>query len=204
MFLLFLKAFLFGIAVAAPIGPMGVLCMRRTIVRGWQRGIATALGIAACDALYATVAAFGLTRISAFIIAHKVSFHLVAGTFISAYGAKIFLSKNNPRTAEGEVAHVSLFYAFGSSLLMTLTNPLTILFFATVFATLTPQSGFNSVSTTVTITGVFSGSISWYLGIIAAVTFWSDVISESKRLLVDKITAIFLILFGILEIGLVF
>jgi len=204
MFLLFIKAFIFGIAVAAPIGPMGVLCMRRTLVQGWKSGVATALGIAVCDALYAAIAALGLTKISEFILANKVGFNLVAGMFIGCYGIKIFLSKNEPKIANKEISYVSLPYAFGSSLMMTLTNPLTILFFVTVFATLTPQSGFDNLSSAITIGSVFSGSLSWYIGIIASVSFFRDVISDKKRMLIEKITGIFLIIFGILEICQIF
>lgn len=203
MLLLLIKAFIFGIAVAAPVGPMGILCMRRTLVQGWQNGLATALGIAASDATYAAIAVLGLTGISEFILAHKMAFHLLAGVFIGGYGIKIFLSKTEPVISGNETPRRSLPSAFGSSVLMTLTNPLIILFFVTVFATLTPASGFNRISSIITITSIFSGSFLWYLGIILSVSYFRHVISDEKRILIDKITGIFLILFGIAEVGLI-
>src|SRR6185369_15557114 len=133
MVLLFLKAFVFGVAVAAPVGPMSILCMRRTVVQGFKFGVATALGIALSDSIYASMAAFGITAVSNFVLAHEFAFQIFAGGIIGFFGIKIYFTKDDPSLADKESAKVSLPYALCSSVLMTLTNPLTILFFVTIF-----------------------------------------------------------------------
>ncbi|MEE3623100.1 LysE family transporter [Nitrospirillum sp. BR 11752] len=79
----FLKAMLLGLGVAAPVGPMAFLCMRRTLAGGWRLGLATGVGIASGDGVYAGVAALGLTEVSAFVADHGRPLHLAAGLFLA-------------------------------------------------------------------------------------------------------------------------
>lgn len=195
-----LKAMAFGIAVAAPVGPMNILCMRRTLCQGWERGLATAVGIAMSDAFYSSIAALGLTGISQFILAHESTFNLVIGLFLIGFGIKIYTTKSNPEIKQNDSAAISLPYAFGSAMLMTLTNPLTILFFVTAFAAITPNTGFDHVSSTVTISGVFAGSFAWMTGVVVCVSYFRHVISESKRILIDRVTGASLVVFGVWEL----
>lgn len=197
---LFLKAFMFGVAVAAPVGPMSILCMRRTMVQGFKFGFATALGISISDAIYSAIAAFGITVISHFVMAHALAFQLFAGAFIGIFGVKIFFTKDDTTLADQEKSAITLYYALCSSVLMTMTNPLTILFFVTMFTTLTPASGFDHLSAVVTICGVFLGSILWYTGITTIVSLFHSIISGRVRILIDRITGVALIVFGITEI----
>ncbi len=200
MLLLFIKAFIFGIAVAAPFGPMCILCMRRTMVQGWRYGFATASGIAMSDAIYSAIAALGITSVSHFILAHSTEFDLIAGIFLGCFGIKIYFNNNEDVVTRNEKIFVSLPYSFGSSIIMTLTNPLTLMFFITVFTTLTPKGGFDYVSRMVTVAGVFTGSLSWSVGLVVSVTFFRDVINDRKRMLIDKITGALLMVFGLSEI----
>src|SRR5262245_40970935 len=90
LFPVFIKSMGFGLAVAAPVGPMSILCMRRSLPLGWRPGPATGFGIAAGDGLYAAVAALGLTGISAFMLAYDRPLHLAAGLFLLYLGLKTF------------------------------------------------------------------------------------------------------------------
>jgi threonine/homoserine/homoserine lactone efflux protein len=175
--------------------------MRRTMGQGWRCGFATAAGIAASDAFYASVAALGLHGISGFIRVHESAFHLVAGIFLGCFGLKILSNAHKAIASKDESARPSLPCAFASAGLMTLANPLALLFFISVFTALAPHSGFNNAGTLVIIGGVFAGSFFWSLGIVAGVSLFRHMISDRKRMVIDRMTGAFMILFGITEIG---
>ncbi len=128
---LFLKGFTIGIAIAAPVGPIGVLCIQRTLTRGTFHGLISGLGAATADALYGFTAAFGLTVISNALLTYQFWFRLIGGLFLCYLGIKTFLATPTPRAATGEkTRHLE---AYGSTLFLTITNPLTILAFAQYF-----------------------------------------------------------------------
>src|SRR5512139_1084229 len=96
-FSLLLRGLLIGFSIAAPVGPIGVLCIRRTLAEGRTAGVLTGLGAATADALYGCIAAFGLTFISAFLVRQQDLLALVGGAFQCYLGVRTFLS----RPAEG-------------------------------------------------------------------------------------------------------
>ena len=128
----FLKGLLIGFSIAAPVGPIGLLCIQRTIANGRTSGLVTGLGAATADGLYGVVAAFGLTAISSFPVGQQFWFRLVGGIFLLYLGTKAFLSKPAGKAATSSQG--SLFSAYGSTVFLTITNPMTILSFAAVFA----------------------------------------------------------------------
>lgn len=199
--LLCIKAVFCGIAVAAPVGPMGVLCMRRTMTQGYTCGVFTAAGIALSDTTYSLLAVLGVTSISDFIQKHKYSFDICVGVFIILIGLNIYFSKSE---SEDQIALktniISLPYALFSATFLTLTNPVPLLFFVTIFTALVPQTGFSEVTGTLTVAGVFAGSFLWSLGIVASVSALRNIITAQRRLMIDKVTGLFLIVFGISEI----
>jgi threonine/homoserine/homoserine lactone efflux protein len=195
---IFFTAMGFGLAVAAPVGPMSILCMRRSLTIGWRQGLATGFGIAAGDGLYAAVAALGLTGISEFMLAYDRPLHLAAGLFLIYLGLKTFWKKSE----DSAVAPVqaSTLHAFWGSLLLTLTNPPTIIMFAAIFAALAPASGFDPVSALLTVSGVTLGSLLWWCFIVGVVAIFRHALGQRVRLWIDRIAGSFLVLFGIAEI----
>lgn len=165
---LFLKGLLFGFLLAATVGPMWVLCFRRTVAYGPLAGFVSGMGIAVADGIYGTVAAFGLTAISGFLLRHSFWIGLVGGIFLIYLGAKILLSKPTlDGTAQPQLSHSK---AFLSTLGLTLANPPTILAFAAIFAGLgLVTSDYGSAS--LVVLGVFLGSASWWI-VLAAATGW--------------------------------
>jgi threonine/homoserine/homoserine lactone efflux protein len=196
---LYLKAAGVGLAVAAPVGPMALLCMRRTLTRGWRLGLATGVGIAVGDAIFAGVAALGLAGISAFMLAHQKPLHLAAGLFLIWLGLRTFLKKpDDGATARPDTA--SWFGAFSGSVLLTLTNPPTIIMFAAIFAALAPREGFDPVAGALTVGGVFSGSMLWWIGMVAVVGLARHAIGARARRWIDRVSGAVLALFGLAEI----
>lgn len=190
----------FGLAVAAPVGPMSILCMRRSLTLGWRPGLATGLGIASGDGLYAAVAALGLTGISDFMLAYDRPLHLAAGLFLLYLGLKTFWRKPGDDAAAPGAATASTTGAFWGSLLLTLTNPPTIIMFAAIFAALAPKGGFDPATALATVGGVTLGSLLWWCAIVGGVTAFRHALGTRVRLWIDRLAGSFLMLFGVAEI----
>jgi threonine/homoserine/homoserine lactone efflux protein len=196
---LFLTAAGAGLAVAAPVGPMSLLCMRRTLAQGWRTGFATGAGIASGDAVFALVAGLGLAGVQRFMVEHERGLHGVAGVFLLYLGIKTVWTAG--RGAErGSSRAASWRVAYGSSVLLTLTNPPTIVLFAALFAVLAPRAGFTPGTALLTVAGVFAGSLGWWLGLTTAVAGLRDVLGVGVRAWVDRVSGVALAVFGLAEI----
>ena len=152
-----LRGLIIGFSIAAPVGPIGVLCIRRTLAAGRASGLVSGLGAATADAIYGCIAGFGLTFISSILISQQVWLRLIGGVFLCYLGLKTFLAR--PAQQAALAGGNGLVGAYASTFFLTLTNPMTILSFAAIFAGLgvTSASG-NYVSAGVLVLGVFIGS----------------------------------------------
>ncbi|MFC1480133.1 LysE family translocator [Candidatus Omnitrophota bacterium] len=189
-----LKGMLVGFAITAPIGPVGVLCINRTLSGGRMSGFFTGLGAVTADGFYSVVAAYGITTISAFLTGHQVWFRFAGGIFLTYLGIKIVLSKPAEKPLTGDKNNLLVDYV--STFLVTLTNPLTIIVFAAIFAGLGLGSAKNSFfSATMMVAGVVSGSA---LGWLTLSTF-ANVFREKKRSMqmFYKISGSIILIFGI-------
>ena len=117
----FAKGIVIGISIAAPVGPIGVLCIRRSLTEGWRMGLATGLGAATADALYGCIAGFGLTAISTFLVNQRMWLGLVGGVFLCYLGIRTFLSK--PGDEAAEAGGVGFGSAYISTLFLTMASP---------------------------------------------------------------------------------
>lgn len=166
---LFLKGLLFGFLLAATVGPMWVLCFRRTLAQGPMAGFVSGMGIAVADGLYGAVAAFGLTAISGFLLRHAFWIGLVGGVFLAYLGIKTLVAK--PRLDGESQEKVGHSGAFLSTLGLTLANPPTILAFVAIFAGLGLASNADYGAASLVVLGVFLGSASWWV-LLAAGAGW--------------------------------
>jgi threonine/homoserine/homoserine lactone efflux protein len=194
----FLKGFGIGAAVAAPVGPMSLLCVRRTLAQGWRFGMGTGAGIAAGDALYALTAALGLAGVMRFIAAHERPLHLAAALFLMYLGWRTFFAPAVPTQREPSRA-ASVLIAFGSALLLTLTNPPTILSFVAIFAALAP-SGFGASGALTMVGGVFAGSLAWWLFVTALVSAFRHALGPRTRRWIDRLSGAVLGMLGAVEL----
>jgi threonine/homoserine/homoserine lactone efflux protein len=158
---LFFKGLAFGFVLAATVGPMWVLCLRRTLAFGPLTGFASGMGIAVADGFYGAVAAFGLTAVSGFLLAHRFWIGLAGGLFLAYLGVRTLLS--HPRLEVEAARPASLSQAFLSTLGLTLANPPTILAFAAIFAGLGLAASADYAAAALVTLGVFLGSASWQL-----------------------------------------
>jgi len=163
---LFLKGLTFGFVLAATVGPMWVLCMRRTLAYGALTGFVSGMGIAVADGMYGAVAAFGLTAISGFLLRYSFWIGLAGGLFLLYLGIRTLLQKP---AANGEAAKpASLAQAFLSTLGLTLANPPTILAFVAIFAGLGLSASADYALAAMIVAGVFLGSAAWWVVLAAA------------------------------------
>src|SRR5262245_4605339 len=128
-----IQGLVLGFSVAAPVGPIGLLCIRRTLAMGRLSGFLTGLGAATADAIYGIIAALGLTAVSTLLAEHAFWLRLAGGVFLVYLGIRTLLARPAEKAAEGS-STARLSACFASSLLLTVTNPLTILSFAAAFS----------------------------------------------------------------------
>ena len=163
-----LKGLVIGFSIAAPVGPIGLLCIRRSLANGRLVGFVSGLGAATADTLYGVVAALGLTAVTQVLIEHRVWLQLGGGVFLLCLGVTTLRSR--PPVEEAKAARAAnLSTAFGSTLALTLMNPMTILSFVGIFAALGVNGGSGGAAAAgLLVTGVFVGSATWWLVLSAA------------------------------------
>ena len=161
----FLKGFVIGLSVAAPVGPIGLLCIQRTLNGGMRFGFVSGLGAATADAAYGAVAGFGLSAVSTFLVDQAGWARLIGGVFLLYLAARIVLV--TPAHDKSGRDGGSMASAFTSVFALTLTNPTTILSFAAIFAGLgLVETGGDYRLAAILVFGVFLGSAAWWLCLV--------------------------------------
>lgn len=187
---------LLGFAIAAPVGPIGLLCIQRTLNGGHWLGLVSGLGAATADAIYGIIAGFGLTLISAFLVEQRFWLGGVGGLFLLFLGMQTFLAKPADEAAKSQ--QTGLLSAYSSTLFLTLTNPMTILAFVAIFAGLgLVSNGGDYRAATLLVLGVFCGSAAWWLVLSSGVGLLRGSINQSALQWINRIAGIVIIGFGI-------
>ena len=197
---LFLEGVVIGLAVAAPVGPIGVLCIRRTLAGGRASGFVSGLGAATADAAYGSVAALGLTFVTSLLIGAETWLRLLGGVFLVFLGVRTFLSRPSERPAAVRKGHLPGAYA--STLVLTLANPATILSFAAIFAGLGAGSmGGDAVHAMSLVLGVFCGSALWWFVLSGATSLFCAKLSACGLRWVNRISGVVLAGFGVVALS---
>jgi threonine/homoserine/homoserine lactone efflux protein len=194
-----LRGLVIGFSIAAPVGPIGVLCIRRTLAEGRVAGLLSGLGAATADAVYGVIAAFGLTYVSGILMGYQTWIRLVGGLFLCYLGLKTYFTRptGTAAFAEGE----GLVAVYGSTLFLTLTNPMTILAFTAIFAGLGIGSAAGDYgSATLLVVGVFSGSAAWWLILSGGVSIFRSKFTPRALGWVNKVAGIVILAFGVVAI----
>jgi threonine/homoserine/homoserine lactone efflux protein len=191
-----IKGLIIGLSIAVPVGPIGILCIRRTLTQGRMVGFLSGLGAATADGLYGAIAGFGLTFLVNFIIGKQIWLRLIGGGLLCILGAKTFLSR--PAEQGASVEGNSLWNAYLSTFFLTLTNPMTILFFTAVFAGLgIGSTDGDYVSAGILVLGVFIGSAMWWL-VLSGFTGILEGLLNFKRLQwLNRISGLIIMGFGL-------
>ena len=183
-----------GFAIAAPVGPIGVLCIRRTLANGRGSGLVSGLGAATADATYGGIAGFGVTFVSAVLVGQQVPIRLLGGAFLVLLGVRTFFSapKGLERKSGGSLAGDYL-----STLALTLSNPVTIVAFAAVFTGLgiTGQGG-DYTAASFLVSGVFAGSALWWVILSGIVSVFRGAFDLGRMRWVNRISGAVIVGFG--------
>lgn len=193
---LLLKGLLIGFSIAAPVGPIGALCIRRTLANGRAAGLVSGLGAATADAFYGCVAGFGLTFISSLLISQQFWLKLIGGLFLCYLGARTLLARPAEQAANARGA--GLIGAYTSTLLLTLTNPTTILSFVAVFAGLglaSAAGGYGQAA--LLVLGVFVGSGLWWLLLSGGVSLLRARVTPQLLVWVNRVSGLIILVFGV-------
>ncbi len=201
---MFLKGLVIGLAIAVPVGPVGFLCLRRTLVYGRVTGLVSGLGAATADALYGLVVAFGLTAVSAFLLRIEPALQLGGGLFLLVLGVRTARARP-PTVVDGGAPRERRSWpaAYLSTLALTLSSPATILAFLAIFAGFglggridTPLHAFELVG------GVFAGSALWWLAIGLGAGFLRDRLHADTLRVLHAVSGAAIALLGVWQLGL--
>lgn len=196
--LLFFKSLLLGLSIAAPVGPIGLLCINRTLNYGRLAGFLSGLGAATADMIYAAFAAFGFGLAVRRIVEQQTWTEIIGALFLIYIGVKIFMSK--PASQAANASGKNLINMFVSTWLLTMANPVTILSFTAMFAGLgfVEQTGSLSASFTL-VSGVFLGSALWWLLLSGGVYIFKTKLMPYLGA-VNKISGLLIVLLGVLSL----
>jgi len=199
--ILFLQSLLIGLSIAAPVGPIGILCIRRTLVDGRKAGFIAGLGAATADAFYGAIAAFGLTIIASFLVNQSFWLRSVGGLFLVYLGVKTFIasSKEYQIAQNSHQDQPSMLNNYLSTFFLTISNPLTILSFAAIFA------GFGSTTiqskdycaASAMVVGVFLGSTTWWFALSYLTSQFQDRLTSKSMTWINRIAGIIICAFGV-------
>ena len=180
------------------VGPITLLVVRRTIDHGGIYGFASGLGVATADATYGGIAAFGLTAITSVLVANRLVLGLIGGVVIVALGIRIARSRPTGPATDGE--RPGLAGAFASIYALTMTNPLTIVLYAGVFAGIGLAAGASFADAAVLTLAVWAGSTLWWVVLCSVVAWLRGRVSATALLWVNRASGVALVVFGALAV----
>ena len=188
-----LQGLVLGFSIAAPVGPIGVLCIRYTLEQGWRAGLTAGLGAASADMVYGAVAAFGITLVSNLLVESQVWLRAVGGFFLFYLGLRTFFRQP---ALHGSPARSELRKAYWTTFGLTLTNPLTILSFAAVIAGLGAASA-GLLPGLMLVAGVFLGSSVWWLVLSTLMNSLRSRLSASVLTWINRASGVIILGFGV-------
>jgi threonine/homoserine/homoserine lactone efflux protein len=197
--LIFLKGVVIGLFIAAPVGPIAMLCISRTLSEGAFAGLATGLGAATADATYGVIAAFGITAIYSVMLEHELWLRLVGGALLIAMGVKVILfppTLKAPHLAKTNTIHTGLLFDFWTTFFLTLANPITLIAFLAAFAGLGQGGLVNYTQAGFLVLGVFAGSGFWWLCLSFSAGWIRGRLNQRVLRIANRSVGVLLALFG--------
>jgi len=192
----FLQGLAVGFSIAAPVGPIGLLCIQRSLTRGRVAGLVSGLGAATADAVYGSIAGFGITFLSSFLVEEQGWIRLVGGAFLIYLGLKIWRSR--PRDSDAAPRSRGLAGDYASTFALTLSNPLTIISFAAIFAGLGLAGASGDYADALALVlGVFSGSALWWVFLSTGVGAFKGRLQSGGMRWVNRVSGAVIATFGV-------
>jgi threonine/homoserine/homoserine lactone efflux protein len=194
-----IKGIILGFSIAAPVGPIGVLCIRRTLSNGMLNGFLSGLGAATADAIYGCIAAFSVTVITAYLLDNQSYLRVLGGIFLLYLGCRTFQS--TPVEKAANAGDNGLLGVYTSAFFLTLTNPMTIMSFAAVFAGLgVGTTGGDYILAGLLVFGVLLGSMLWWFALSTTVNLLRSKFDQKRLKWVNQLSGLIIVGFGILSL----
>jgi threonine/homoserine/homoserine lactone efflux protein len=195
----FIQGLVIGFTAAAALGPIAVLIIQRTLQRGWVYGVASGVGVALADGLYGLVGGLGLTVITVFLISQQAILRVIGGLVLLYLGGKTLISTAVLQPArEGREDARSLLGAGTTIFFLTLSNAVTILFFAAVYAGLSIQGVERSAADAGLFSlGVMVGSFSWWVILVSGVNVLRQRFKLERLIWLNRLTGVVIAGFGL-------
>lgn len=198
--IMFLRGMLIGFSVAAPVGPIGLLCVRRTLAEGRISGFLSGLGAATADAVYGSIAGFGLVYISNLLIRMQLWFELAGGVFLCFLGIMIF--SNKVKEIDNNRGRRNLFVSYISTFFLTIANPVTILSFGAIFVGMgiinTRADYFTAM---LLVLGVFFGSALWWMILSGGVGIFRSRVKLIQLQWINRLFGAIIFFFGLFNLA---
>lgn len=199
---IFWKAALIGFSIAAPVGPIGLLCMQRSLLHGAWIGFLSGLGAATADAMYGALGAFGVAAVTQYFVAAAVPLTVFGALFLGWMGVGLWRAatpqKAVPMSAEGSA--IGNLRAFLSVFALTAANPMTILSFVAVFAAIAGRAEPDGGVASVMVAGVFAGSAAWWLLLALSVAALRHRLPAGAMRLINRFSGLCLIAFAVFQL----
>jgi threonine/homoserine/homoserine lactone efflux protein len=192
---LLIRGVIAGLIIAAPVGPVNILCMQRTIFKGWRAGVIAGLGSASADVIYGAIAGFSIAFIINFLEKELFWIRLFGGLLLMAIGAVYFFKNPGSYETEGETAVSD----FRSTFLLTLTNPTTVLSFLAVLAALGMAAHRQWWRTLFLVAGIFSGSMLWWIVIASVMSRLRDRFNDRSLVWMNRVAGLAIGAFGVVS-----
>lgn len=196
LMMIFAKGFLIGLSLALVIGPIAILCIQQTLVHGFYAGIACGLGIATADGLYGALAGLGLSFMTDILHVYQFWFHFFGGCILVYLGVTTFT--RSIVTSSLSLSATRFFNMYFSTLMLTLSNPITLITLSALLASL--DVGRNVARGALLPTlffGFFLGSLLWWVLLTCAISLFRGYISIRTLTIINKIAGIIMIIFGL-------
>ena len=195
----FIKGLVIGFAMAVPIGPIGIICVRKTLTEGRMHGMVIGLGAATADLLYGSVAAFGLTIISDTLQSQRVWIRLIGGALLIFLGIRTYRARHaDPGLPFRQTGKLRSYF---TTIFLTFINPITIFAFIAVFSALGLGEGLGFFSASILVSGVFLGSGLWFLILSSGVTLFRKKLDLTGMKWVNKIAGVLIFISGLIAVG---
>ncbi len=183
--------------VSAPLGPMGVMCIQRTLNKGIMSGIVSGIGATLADLVYASIAGFGITFIINFLNAQQFFIRAVGGIVLIIFGIVVFRSNPVKQIRRQRNQKQSYFSDFLSGFLITITNPVTVIVFGLAFASAGLGNNPSFQSVTIMLFAVASGALFWWIGLSSFVNIFRRKIRLRNLWWINKISGVLVLIFGV-------
>jgi threonine/homoserine/homoserine lactone efflux protein len=187
-----------GLIIAAPVGPVNVLCIQRTIEKGWKSGILSGLGAAVADTIYGAIAGFSISLVIRFLVHEEYWIRLIGGMVLIVIGVIFYFRP--PQSLETAKPHSSANSDFVSTLFLTATNPTTVLSYLAVLATLGLGKQRPLWQTSILVAGIFCGSMTWWLTVTGTVNLLRSRVTDRATRWMNRVAGIAIGCFGLVNV----